>query len=113
MKTNEKEETHSESHATLIAKLEEKGELIAKLRKGVIQEAIYSVEADTIGEALDAIGYERFVDYGAHQHWMTHTYNENFGTWDIAIKHSSWIMETEELEMFLAGYGAYSLGSQR
>jgi len=92
---------------------EAEAKLIEKTKRGLIQEAIYSVEAETIGEALDAIGYERFVDYGAHRHWMTHSYNENFGTWDIAIKHSSWITDTSDCEMSIEGEGAYALGSRR
>ncbi len=92
---------------------EAEAKLIEKTKGGLIQEAIYSVEAETIGEALDAIGYERFVDYGAHQHWMTYTYNENFETYDISIKHSSWITDTSDCEAFLARDGAYALGSRR
>ena len=86
---------------------------LAQSTRPAIQEAIYSVEADSIGEALDAIGYGGWVDYGAHHYWMTYTYNKNFGTWDIAIKHTSWFSDTEEYEAYMGGEKAYALGSRQ
>ena len=80
----------------------------------LIQEAIYSVQADSIGDALNVIGYGGYAYlFKEHQYWMTHTYNENFDTWDISIKHSSWLMDTEECEEFMKGEKAYALGCRR